>query len=130
MTILNQMNIYVAGGFPNRHVLRDFMSELERQGHKITHDWTSYELVYTDRHTRSVKCAKADITGVCNADLVIAVMTDSDYEYKGTRHELGASFSLQEMKSRGLLDKAPKVYIVCDGDPTTDHVDDLYEMLF
>lgn len=80
------MKIYVAGAFLDKTELKQYMDQIEKLGHCITHDWTSYELVYNDQYERNVKCAIADIDGVIDADLVIAIMTRDDYPYKGTKH--------------------------------------------
>ena len=80
------MKFYVAGSWENKQGPGQLMDTLREMGHTITHDWTQYEMVYNDVHERSKKCAKADIKGVCDADIVVAIMTLDNYAYKGTRH--------------------------------------------
>jgi nucleoside 2-deoxyribosyltransferase len=116
------MKIYLAGAWTDREQIHAHMITLVNQGHTITHDWTSYELVYNDKHERAKKCGRADLIGVYDADVVIALMTNDDYSYKGTRHELGAAFMLKELYIKGIIDKAPLIYIVCNGDPRTNTV--------
>jgi len=114
------MKIYVAGAFVDKTELRQIMDKVEKLGHEITHDWTSYELVYTDHHERNIKCAKADIDGVIDADLVIAVMTRDEYPYKGTKHELGAAFTMKRLSARRIVDDCPAVWAVVNGNYQTD----------
>ena len=123
------MKIYVAGAWTHREELRKLMDDIEQLGHTITHDWTSNELEYNDYHERSVRCARADIKGVCDADLVIAVMTDDLYQYKGTRHELGAAFALKYQAEQdcemGRKAWYPSVWIVSNSDPRVDNAEEL-----
>lgn len=116
------MKIYVAGAWADRELMRVFMTKLLelKAGHEITHDWTRYELQYTDKFERNIKCAEADIAGVCNADLVVAIMTKDDYPYSGTRHELGAAFALRKLANDGILMTSPAVWIVANGNPAKD----------
>jgi len=122
LTIINNtvMKIYVAGAFVDKTEIRQFMDKVEKLGNQITHDWTSYELVYNDHHERNIKCATADIDGVIDADLVIAIMTRDDYPYKGTKHELGAAFTMQRLALRGMVSKCPEVWAVVNGNYQTD----------
>lgn len=110
------MKIYLAGSWADRHNMQIAMKKLIEKGHQITHDWTNNEVLYNDYHDRSIRCASADIKGVCDADIVIALMTDDNYPYKGTRHEIGAAYALRELKNRKILDKAPVVWIVSNCD--------------
>jgi nucleoside 2-deoxyribosyltransferase len=89
------------------------MLNAEELGCEITHDWTSYELAYTDRHERSRKCALADIEGVVTADIVVALLTDDDYAYRGTSSEIGAALAA----SRITGSKKPLIWVVASKDP-------------
>lgn len=116
------MKIYVAGAWRYKDELVDVMNTLQVNGHTITHDWTGFELEYNDHHDRAKKCGRADIKGVCDADVVLAVMNHDDYQYKGTRHELGAALALRYMQPAA---RKPLVYIVCNADLRTCDKEDI-----
>jgi hypothetical protein len=126
------MKIYIAGAWTMRQELGLVMAQVEELGHTITHNWTSHELVYSDVVDRDKKCGTADINGVIDADLVIAVMTLDDYPYKGTRHELGAAYAMQQLKERGIIEEAPQVWIVSNGNniDTPDNVPECLQTCF
>ena len=75
--------------------------------------------------SQNKRCGKADIRGVIDADLVIAVMTKDDYAYSGTKHELGAAFALRDLKEQGLINKCPLVWIISNCDPIHDDIKDI-----
>ena len=110
----SHLRVYVAGAWPRREEIKKVMINVEELGCKITHDWTSYELTYTDRHDRSRKCALADIEGVVTADIVIALLTDDDYAYRGTSSEIGAALAARRFTGS----RKPLVWIVASKDPS------------
>lgn len=76
--------VFVATGFRQQKLAQDLMSALKLRGHVITCDWT--------RPVPGMSAADkavADHRGVVEAEVVIAVMTLKDYEYKGTWTEIG-----------------------------------------
>lgn len=88
------MRIYLAGKWVDKAEIRKVMDDLEAKGHTITHDWTSYET--SDERTPEYlgNCAHNDIEGVRNAELVIVLMTDPKYPYRGSFTEIGAACAL------------------------------------
>jgi hypothetical protein len=94
---LQMVRIYVAGKWSEKELIRGYMSQLIKLGHKITHDWTSYE-----SNTANTKADMAfkDVQGVAFADVI--VMDDPKYAYRGSFTELGAALGLLK-----------DVYIIC-----------------
>ena len=89
--------VYLAGKYADRDGLmgakRDQLKEL---GFEITHDWMTYELPGERTSDICGKYSQADILGVKTADLVIAVMDDPEYAYRGTFCEIGAALALKK----------------------------------
>jgi nucleoside 2-deoxyribosyltransferase len=84
------MKIYLAGKWSDKKENKDKMNLLIDDGHTITHDWTNNEIT-TRNHEELQKYAILDINGVMNADVLIAVMDDPEYAYRGTFTEIGAA---------------------------------------
>lgn len=92
--------IYVAGKFFDRVQIRKYMDELECMGFIISHDWCTYE---SNSSNRRADMARLDINGVKDADIVVILMTDPKYAYRGSFTELGTALALNKT-----------VYIICD----------------
>lgn len=88
-------NIYIAGKWSQKEEIRKIMSEITSLGYKITHDWT-YNETLTNSSKEMEKYAELDINGVKNADIVLAIMTDVEYAYRGTFTELGCAIGLNK----------------------------------
>lgn len=105
------MYVYVAGASGDREMLRKVMDRLEAGGVTITHDWTTCEardMTIAD----AAECARKDINGVVNADVLLAFLTRDEYAYRGTRHEIGAMLAMKAQGNGG------EVWIVNSaGDP-------------
>lgn len=88
------MKIYLAGALKNREFIRNKMKELEQLGHQITHDWTIFENIPSIEEfpIRAIN----DIDGVKNADLLIVIMDDTKYAYRGTFTEIGCALGLNK----------------------------------
>jgi nucleoside 2-deoxyribosyltransferase len=95
-------NIYVAGKWTDKDTIKKYMLELESMGHTITHDWTTFE--FETKNTKP-QMAFADIEGVKKADMVVILMTDPEYAYRGSFTELGAALALNK-----------KIYLVSDAE--------------
>jgi nucleoside 2-deoxyribosyltransferase len=78
--------VFVASGWPERENAAKLMRELEKRGLVVAHDWTRG----TQGGDRG-KTATSDLAGVKRAQVLIAVMTDAKYEYKGTWFETGCA---------------------------------------
>lgn len=101
------MKIYLCGKWADACSLREKMNELKWYGHTITHDWTFNNSNFPKQSS------KLDIDGVRNADIVIAIMDDPEYAYRGTFTEIGCA-----------LGQRKNVLIVCP--PLTDETKDYW----
>lgn len=95
------MKIYVAGSWKDRKRIKmTWIDRLQKMGHEITHDWTKMEddrLDTIGHPLRDIeyheRCAIADLDGVKNADLLLAIMDSAIefYSQRGTWTEIGAA---------------------------------------
>jgi nucleoside 2-deoxyribosyltransferase len=93
--------IYIAGKWSDKENIRKCMDEVEQLGFSISHDWCTYESNATN--TKS-DMAQKDVEGVLSADIVVLLLTDPTYAYRGTWSELGVCLGQSSTK---------KIYIVC-----------------
>lgn len=87
------LRVYVAGQYSKRFALNLRVKEMEASmGVIVTHNWMTYE----EGHTCEQKASYAfeDIRGVQTADVVIAVMDDAEYAFRGTFGEMCAALAL------------------------------------
>lgn len=113
------VGIYFAGSWKDRESIRRCMEAAVAMGvYYVTHDWTTYETQYTDRHERSKLCAGKDIEGVLRARIVVLMLTDPDpkYPYRGTSSELGAALACRKIRE-GCDEPSPRIWIVAPKDP-------------
>lgn len=90
------MNIYVATKFEEGNSARKVMEQLREQGHHITHDWTnenSEGLQDAELEAYLLKCAKADLKGVEDCDLLLLL---NHPHGKGMFTELGFAIALKK----------------------------------
>jgi len=85
------MKLYVAGKFDNRDYIHTRIEYLQSLGYEITHDWTQVETSNSLTNTDLAKYASQDVNGVLQADLLLILITDEDYPYRGTTTELGVA---------------------------------------
>ena len=90
------MKIYLAGKFNDKSKLATYRDELLSLGHTITFDWISFEQNKHRPPNQLCINSSLDINGVVNAHVVIVVMDDPIYAYRGTFTELGAAFALNK----------------------------------
>lgn len=76
------MNIYVAGKWEEMARVREVQAQLRAVGHRITHDWTSYQ---SDSPRDQAIC---DLTGVRCADVLVLIV-EKDLRYAGAWVEMG-----------------------------------------
>jgi len=88
--------IYVSGKFANRTVIRDAMKTLQNRNHSITHDWTQHSSAPNKTLEELRSDALADMHGIEEADIVIVIIDDPYYPYKGTMFEAGYACGLQK----------------------------------
>jgi nucleoside 2-deoxyribosyltransferase len=98
------MKIYVAGKWSDKKIIQSAMDCFKLLGHQITYDWTQNE-TQTRSSEELSKFAYLDMKGVMDADLLIAIMNDEKYEYRGTFTEIG-----------GAIATGKKIFIYCPKD--------------
>lgn len=92
--------VYITGKWSDKDTIREYMNQLEKLGHTITHDWTtSYE---SNAENKKSDIAFNGVQGVAFAEVVIVVLTDPKYSYRGSFTELGVALGLLK-----------DVYVIC-----------------
>ena len=84
---------YVAGSYPGRGAIPPYIDSLSALGYQCTWDWTSAE-AHSSNHEQMGFFAAKDIEGVMNADVLIAIIDNKDYAYRGTFTEIGCALGL------------------------------------
>ena len=82
-------NVFVATGYKQKNDARGLMGELRARGHDIMTDWTEASGLSREQ------MALRDVRGMFGADVLVALMTLPDYEYKGTFTEFGMAVGRQ-----------------------------------
>ena len=85
------MKVYVAGKFTDKENIQAKMKNIEKLGCVITFDWTRFE---DEDLTRAAEKA---IIGVKTCDIVIVIMDDKDYSYRGTFTEVGIAIGTNKI---------------------------------
>lgn len=85
--MINKKSFYLIGKFSNREIISERIKEVEILGFHNTHNWTRKE---------NYNCPKSqqveqDINGVKNADIVIAIIDNPIYHYRGSFAEIGCA---------------------------------------
>lgn len=91
-----KMKVYLAGKFANKRSLALKRNQIQALGHAITFDWISHECHDPTSSKQLGECARKDLRGVSNADVVMVVMDDPKYSYRGTFTEIGAAIALKK----------------------------------
>lgn len=84
------MNLYVAGRWSDRQVVRNIMMALTKAGHHITLDWTNGEDNFAPKHLRMVSWN--DVLAIKKSEALIMVFT-GEHEYRGSLVEMGIALS-------------------------------------
>lgn len=87
------MRIYVAGKWSDKPLVQEYISKFKSLSHTITHDWTTVETSAQPSLEESAYMAEADINGVRTSDLVVVILKDPVYPYRGTCCEMGAALA-------------------------------------
>ena len=99
-----QVKIYVAGGWSFRVHLQQIMNQLKEKGFNVVSNWPSRENgIRTPQQLE--QDAKWDILEVLQCDVLIAIMDNKDYPYRGTFTEIGCSIGANK-----------RTIIVCPGE--------------
>lgn len=87
------MKTYIAGRWHDKEKISQIMDQYENKGFTITHRWNEYE---ADPKNKLEDMAVKDIDAVRESDVVLVIMDDSDYIYRGTFTEIGAAIALRK----------------------------------
>lgn len=83
------LRVYVAGAWKDRASIATVINSIRALGCTITHDWTD-----TNEGENPTRAAMADVDGVRRAELVLLLMTDPTYAYRGSFTELGVALGV------------------------------------
>lgn len=85
------MKVYLAGRFPIKKEIGKLGEELEKYGVEITTKWWDIEQAHASNRSteESTIVGTKELSGIVNADVIIAIVDDKDYAYRGTLTELG-----------------------------------------
>ena len=87
------MKFYVAGKWEDRILVRFWHRVLKGKGHEITCDWTDHEYPGEGQQHLLAGYAMADIKGVRDCDVLIALFQEPRH-YRGTLVEIGGALAL------------------------------------
>lgn len=109
------MKIYVAGKVSDIERVNSVQERLRSLGHTITMDWTKFDVRMNSSNFTCDElskfrgeCGERDINGVINADLLLVLMFDPCYAYRGTFCEIGCGLGLKK-----------EIIIICPVDNNT-----------
>lgn len=83
------LSVYVASSLSRRLEVASLCAALRDAGHHITYDWTSHGSVQGECVERMAEVAQSEITGVTEADVLIALLPGG----RGTHGEIGAALA-------------------------------------
>ncbi len=92
---MDRIRVYVAGKWQDRTKIRLWYALLKELGYEITCDWTAHEYPGEDEANLLEEYAVADIEGVQDCDLLLAVF-EEDLHYRGALVEMGAALALKK----------------------------------
>lgn len=100
-TKLPQTKFYLAGKWADRQALLVRANELEQLSWQCTYKWMLHENIDPELQGQAREQAMAhmavnDLNGVLAADVVVALMDDPKYPYRGTCTELGAALAAKK----------------------------------
>jgi nucleoside 2-deoxyribosyltransferase len=109
------VKVYLASKWGDRAIISDYIKELQSNGIDISFDWTCNEIHECKNHEEMAFYAEKDIQGVLDADIVVALILDPTYAYRGTFTEIGCAIGSNK-----------KVCIVCPLDNADIHSNVFY----
>ncbi len=95
------MKFYVSGQWFKKPQIRQIIKRVKEMGHSITRDWTLIEMGNTSNPAVG-KYARLNANAIKNADILLVIMTDTEYPYRGTFTEIGVA-----------LGCGTQIFIVC-----------------
>ena len=89
------MKVYIAGKWQDRGMVRIWHKILRNNGHEVTCDWTDHDYPGGGQEHLLAGYAQADIKGVQDCDLLIALF-QQPHHYRGALVEVGAALALNK----------------------------------
>jgi hypothetical protein len=84
------LRVYVATSLDHAHRAQAVQRELRARGHEITYDWTTHGSVQSQGDARMAEVAAAELQGVTEADVLVAILPGG----RGTHIEIGVALGL------------------------------------
>lgn len=107
------VKIYLAGRFANKDKFRELGNKLELKGHEITCKWWDIEQTYAPNRSldESKDVGRNELNGVINADIIIVIVDDANYPYRGTLTEVGIAMGYLVANNKEIN---KHIYIICN----------------
>ncbi len=106
------MKLYIASGWPFRHSVAEINKQLRANGFDIISTWIEKENGISTPESFAADALR-DTTEVNSADVLLAIMMNDKYSYRGTWTEIGCSIGLKK-----------RIIIVCPGLGTQRQISD------
>lgn len=95
--------VYIASGFPWKNEIATINQAVEGKGFNVVSTWSSIETGPNTPQADGLDALR-DTNQVAEADILLAIMNDPKYAYRGTWTEIGTAIALKKL-----------VIIVCNG---------------
>ena len=89
------MKLYVAGGWPFRHSINEYVNTLKSLGYEIVSNWISRENGINTISDYEAN-AQHDIDEVKKCDCLVVCLEDDKYAYRGSYTEIGCALGLNK----------------------------------
>lgn len=90
------LKIYVAGKWGDRENISKYIQDIQNHGFEISYDWTKNEIQECRTREEMSFFAEKDMNGVKTSNVVVILITDKDYAYRGTFTEMGGALALNK----------------------------------
>jgi len=94
--LIKNNKVFVAGKYADRLLLREKMLILQKLGYVITYDWSLIDCDNKNTTLSKQDIAMMDVVGVKKCDILVIILDDKDYTYRGTMVELGIAIGLNK----------------------------------
>lgn len=98
--------VYVAGKWSDKVAVRRVMAQVRAAGHRITEDWTEHSEGVGKSTDALANDAMHDVQGILAADVILVLLTDPVYPYRGSFFEMGVACGSDK-----------KIFVVAHPDP-------------